>query len=99
MANPVKITVDYPERLSRGLLLLRLFFGWLYVLIPHGICLAVYGIAALVVSVIAFFAVLFTGKYPQGMFNFVVGLYSWQMRVNAYFLFLTDAYPPFSGKE
>jgi hypothetical protein len=99
MDYPVRLTVDHPEKLSRGLLILRLFFGWLYVMIPHGICLAVYGIASFVVMVIAFFAVLFTGKYPKGMFNFVVGLYRWQMRVNGYMFFLTDKYPPFSGKE
>jgi hypothetical protein len=99
MAYPLRLTVDYPEKLSRGILILRLFFGWLYLMIPHGICLAVYGIAAFLVTVIAFFAVLFTGRYPQGMFDFVVGLYRWQMRVNGYMFFLTDKYPPFSGKE
>jgi hypothetical protein len=99
MDNPVRVSVDYPEKVSRGLLILRLLLGWLYVLIPHGICLFFYGIAALIVIVIAWFAALFTGKYPRGMFDFVVGLYRWQMRVNAYMLFLTDSYPPFSGKE
>lgn len=99
MAYPIRLTVDYPEKSSRGLLLLRLFFGWLYVMIPHFICIAFYSIAAFVVMVIAFFAVLFTGKYPVGMFNFIVGLYRWQMRANGYLLFLTDQYPPFNGKE
>ena len=50
-------------------------------------------------TLIAWFAILFTGKYPRGMFDFVVGLFRWQMRVNAYLLLLTDAYPPFNGKE
>jgi hypothetical protein len=99
MAYPARLTVDYPDKLSRGILILRLLFGWLYAGIPHGICLVFYGIAAFVVIIIAWFAVLFTGKYPRGMFDFVVGLYRWQMRVNAYLVFLTDEYPPFSGKE
>ena len=58
-----------------------------------------YGLAGAVVTLIAWFAILFTGKYPRGMFDFVVGLFRWQMRVNAYLLLLTDAYPPFNGKE
>jgi len=96
---PVRLAVDYPEKLSRGTLLLRLFFGWLYVGIPHGVCLIFYGIAAFVLTVIAWFAVLFTGKYPRGMFDFNVGFCRWKMRMNAYLFFFTDTYPPFSGKE
>jgi len=96
---PVKLAVDYPEKLSRGILLLRLFFGWLYVGIPHGVCLIFYGIAACVLMVIAWFAVLFTGKYPRGMFDFNVGLCRWRVRVMAYLCFFNDVYPPFSGKE
>lgn len=97
--SPVKFSVDYPEKLSRGILLLKTFFGWAYVLIPHGIALMFYGFAALVVTFIAWFAILFTGRYPKGMFDFVVGYHRWSNRVNAYTLLLTDAYPPFSGKE
>lgn len=98
-AQPVKFSVDYPEKLSRGMLLLKTFFGWIYVLIPHGIVLCFYGIAAVVVTFIAWWAILFTGKYPKGMFDFVVGYQRWSNRVNAYMLLLTDAYPPFSSKE
>jgi hypothetical protein len=98
--SPVKFTVDYPEKLSRGTLLLKTFFGWLYVGIPHGICLALYGIAVFIVLIISWFAILFTAKYPKGLFNFVSGYLRWQMRVNAYWMYLlTDKYPPFSGKE
>lgn len=97
--SPVGFTVTYPEQLSRGTLLLKTFFGWLYVGIPHGVALMFYGLAAAAVTFIAWFAILFTGKYPRGMFDFVVGLFRWQMRVNAYLLLLTDAYPPFGGKE
>jgi len=54
-------------------------------------------IAAVVVVIIAWFAILFTGRYPQGMFDFVVGVLRWSLRVGAYaFLLVTDRYPPFS---
>jgi hypothetical protein len=97
--QPVKFSIDYPETLSRGMLLLKTFFGWFYVLIPHGFVLFFYSIAALVVTFIAWWAILFTGKYPKGMFEFVVGYQRWSNRVNAYMLLMTDVYPPFSAKE
>ncbi|MBN1945763.1 MAG: DUF4389 domain-containing protein [Bradymonadales bacterium] len=97
--HPVKFNVEYPPSLSRGLLLLRTFLGIFYVMIPHGFCMFFYGIAAGFVMFIAWWAVLFTGKYPEGMFRFVEGLFRWQSRVNGYMMFMTDKYPPFSGKE
>ncbi len=97
--QPVKFSVDYPEQLSRGMLLLKTFFGWFYVLIPHGIALCFYGIAVMVVTFVAWWVILITGKYPKGMFEFVAGYQRWSNRVNAYMLLMTDAYPPFSGKE
>ena len=96
---PVTLTVEYPERLSRGWLLLKVLFGWLYVGIPHGICLWLYGIGAGVVIFIAFWAILFTGKYPRGMYDFVVGYIRWSNNVSAYLLLLRDEYPPFSGEQ
>ncbi len=45
---------------------------------------------------VAWFAVLFTGRWPEGMRNFVVGFFRWSTRVNAYYYLLTDVYPPFS---
>jgi hypothetical protein len=98
--SPVKFSVDYPEKLSRGTLILKTLFGIFYVGIPHGICLAIYGIAACVVIFISWWAILFTGKYPKGMFDFVVGYQRWALRVYAYWgYYFTDKYPPFSGKE
>lgn len=97
--SPVHFSIEYPEKLSRGILLLKTFLGWLYVLIPHGIALAIYGLAVFFVTIIAWFAILFTGKYPQGMFDFVVGYMRWNNRVNAYLMLMSDHYPPFSGKE
>ena len=99
MDYPVTLTVEYPEKLSRGWLLLKVFFGWLYVGIPHGIILMLYEIAVGVVLFISFWAILFTGKFPKGMFDFVVGFYRWGWRVSAYLSLLRDEYPPFSGKE
>ena len=65
--------------------------------IPHYIVLFFLGIAALVCIVIAWFAILFTGRYPRGLFDFVVGVGRWSVRVAAYAVLLaTDRYPPFS---
>lgn len=91
---PLTLEIDYDENLSRWLI----FVKWLLV-IPHLIVLTVLEIAAAVVVLIAFFAILFTGRYPRGMFDFVVGAARWYWRVNAYALLLmTDRYPPFSLK-
>jgi hypothetical protein len=99
MTNPVTYKVEYPEKLSRGVLLLKVIFGWIYVMIPHGICLWAYSIAVGVVQFIAFWAILFTGKYPRSMFDFVVGYARWSARVTAYIGLMTDSYPPFNGQE
>jgi hypothetical protein len=64
--------------------------------IPHLIVLALLGIALFVVGVIAFFAVLFTGRWPGGLRNFALGVGRWWLRVNAYLVLLTDEYPPFT---
>ncbi len=98
MSYPVTLTIDYPDKLSRGWLLLKVFFGWFYVGIPHYIILGLYGIAVSIVTFIAFFAILFTGKYPRGMFDFVVGYMRWSNNVTAYLGLLRDEYPPFSGE-
>jgi hypothetical protein len=85
------VEIDYPPTLSR----LLIFVKWLLA-IPHWIVLFVLGIGAYVVWIISFFAVLFTGRYPEGMFNFMVGVMRWGVRAGAYVLLLTDKYPPFS---
>lgn len=95
----VRLKVDHPEKLSRGLLFLRLFFAWAYVGIPHFFLLYFIGIAVFVVQFIAWWAILFTGKYPKGMFTFVEGYYRWTLRVYAYLGYMTDKYPPFSFKH
>jgi hypothetical protein len=90
----VHLQVPYPDamQLSRGLPLVKWFLA-----IPHLIILAFLGIAVWVCVIIAWFAILFTGRYPESLQEFVVGFLRWQLRVAAYaFLLTTDAYPPFS---
>jgi len=83
---------DVPKDLNRWLPLVKWFLA-----IPHYIVLFCLGIAAFVCVVIAWFAILFTGRYPRGLFDFVIGVYRWSLRVDAYaFLLTTDRYPLFS---
>jgi hypothetical protein len=89
--DPAVVIIEDPGEMNRWLPLIK----WLLV-IPHLIVLVVLSIAVAVVAIIAFFAVLFTGRWPKGMRDFVVGYMRWSTRVNAYMYFLTDAYPPFS---
>ncbi len=96
---PLAFSIDYPETLSRGKLILKTFLGWAYVLIPHGIILVFYGIAVYIVQTAVWWTILFTAKYPRSMFDFVVAFIRWWLRVNAYLGFFTDVYPPFSGEE
>jgi hypothetical protein len=91
---PVTYEVDYDENLSRWMI----FVKWLLA-IPHYIVLAFLAIAAYVLVIVAFFAILFTARYPRGMFDFNVGVFRWYQRVYAYsYLLFTDRYPPFSLK-
>jgi len=99
MSYPVKFDVEYPEKSSRGILLLRTFFGFFYVLIPHGFMLMFFGIAVSFVMLISWFAILFTGNFPKDMFNFIVRYNRWNLNVNAYMMMLTDKYPPFTGRK
>jgi hypothetical protein len=92
----ITIEVPYPERLSRGLLIVKVFFGWFFVLIPHGIVLYLLTIAVLVVSFVGWWVILITGKLPEGIHNFIVGYLRWSTRVNLYIANMTDTYPPFS---
>jgi hypothetical protein len=95
----VALEMPYPERLSRGLLLLRLFFGWIYVGIPHGFMLFFRAIATGVIIFLSWWVVLFTGRYPESFHQFVTGMLRWGTRVSMYMGFMTDEYPPFTGKE
>jgi hypothetical protein len=112
---PAHLSVDYPERLSRGLVLVK----WWLLAIPHYLIVSVFvggglwlssgggtdsswddswGVAGGLVSLLVLVAaivLLFTGRYPQPLYDFVLGLDRWVWRVTAYAFLLTDAYPPF----
>ena len=68
----------------------------IFMVIPQYIVLDFVGIAAGVLLLIAWFAVLFTGRWPEGMRQFCIGYYRWSIRLQAYFFLITDVYPPFS---
>ena len=93
-AQSVRLDFDYPNaaELNRFLPLIK----WLLA-IPHYIILAVLWAVLIVVTLVAWLAILFTGNYPRGLFDFVVGVERWNWRVRAYTsLLITDQYPPFS---
>lgn len=91
----VHLEIDYPDAerdLNRWMPLIK----WLLVL-PHVVVLAVLGVLAFVSVIVAWFSILLTGRYPGALFDFVVGVWRWGLRVQAYaFLLVTDQYPPFS---
>jgi hypothetical protein len=93
------LEIPYPEKVSRGLVLLRLFFGIFYVYLPHLFILYFRAIFVGILVFLAWWVVLFTAKYPQSFHEWVVGQVRWQMRVNVYMKFMTDTYPPFTGDE
>jgi len=109
---PADLEVDHPERLHRGLVLIK----WWLLAIPHYLLLlAFYGGARVFASngngdlmvgyirvsliiallVIAVVALLFTGHYPRGLYDFVMGINRWAIRVRAYTSLMRDEYPPF----
>ena len=94
----VHVEIAYPDverDLNRWLPLIK----WLLAL-PHYIVLWLLSIVQMVVVIIAWFGILFTGRYPRGMFDLVVGVMQWSLRVQAYaFLLTTDRYPPFSLRQ
>ncbi len=82
---------DVPRDLNRWLPLVKWFLA-----IPHYVVLFVLGIAAVVVVIVTWFMILFTGRYPRALFDFVEGVLRWQNRVAGYaFILITDRYPPF----
>jgi len=90
----IHLEIPYPNAavdLNRWLPLVKWFLA-----IPHIVVLVFLAVAAIIVVIIAWFAILFTGRYPRPLFNFIVGLFRWSWRVSAYCaLLVTDKYPPF----
>ena len=90
---PVQLTIEKPVEYNRWLPLIK----WLLA-IPHFIVIVVLGFIAIFVGLYMLIAVLVTGAYPRGAFDFLVGVSRWGVRVNAYVYLLVDEYPPFSLK-
>jgi hypothetical protein len=90
-SDPATFSIPYPQKLSRGLP-----FAKSYLIYPNYIVLFFLLVGAYVVLVLAWFAVLFTGKWPEGMRKYVVNVMRWNFRISTYVLLMTDAYPPFS---
>ena len=88
---PLTFDVEYPEELSRWLI----FVKWILV-IPHIIVMLFLFIGVFIAQTIAFFAILFTKRFPESLFTFLVGVNRWSVRVNAYMNLMRDEYPPFS---
>ncbi|MHB9032432.1 MAG: DUF4389 domain-containing protein [Anaerolineae bacterium] len=91
----VHLEIDYPD-VEKDLNRLMPLVKWLLA-IPHFIVLAFLAVGVVFVAIVAWFIVMFTGQYPRSLFDYVVGVGRWGLRVNAYvFLLVTDEYPPFS---
>ena len=93
----IHLEIQYPHvkaDLNRWLPLVKWFLA-----IPHYIVLAFLAVGSVFAAIIAWFAILFTGQYPRSLFDYVVGVMRWGLRVSAYaYLLVTDQYPPFSLK-
>jgi Domain of unknown function (DUF4389) len=88
---PVHINVNWAQGYNRWTVFFRYFLA-----IPHIIVLLFLSLAQSIVTFIAWFAIMFTGRYPEGLFTFSVGVSRWAMRVTAYLFLFVDEYPPFS---
>jgi len=94
---PADLDIQYPEKLSRGLVLVK----WWLLAIPHYIVIGIFmggnsgGGLTFILAIFAAIVVLFTGKYPEDMFKLVVGMNRWSLRVGAYATLMRDEYPPF----
>ena len=87
----VTYDVDYPEKLSRWLI----FIKW-YLVLLHQIVLYFLGFVAILADIIAYFAILITGRFPRALFNYIVGVMRWNLRVSAYSSLMRDEFPPYS---
>jgi Domain of unknown function (DUF4389) len=90
MTYPVRVDASLDDHLSRWLWLVK----WVLA-IPHYIVLVFMWAAFVVLSIIAFFAILFSRSHPRSIFDFVLGMNRWVLRVAAYAVLMTDKYPPF----
>lgn len=91
---PIDVVAQYPERSSRLLMFFMIFKPFL--LIPHLFVLYILSMVVGFIMVLAWFAVVFTGNYPRGLWDFMLGFTRWQTRVSLYMMGMRDEYPPFS---
>ncbi|HEV2757803.1 MAG TPA: DUF4389 domain-containing protein [Actinomycetota bacterium] len=89
--DPATYSIEYPQEMSRWMPLVKWFLA-----IPHYFALLVVAVGAFFAMLVSFFAVLFTGAYPDGMRNYLIGAMRYFQRVSAYVYLMTDVYPPFS---
>jgi len=91
----VILRVTHQAEYSRGQLLLRAFLGIIYLILPHAACFVLLGVVLNFCAIIAWFAILFTGSYPSGIYSFVTSVYQWSVRWLAGVANLIDGYPAF----
>lgn len=89
----MKLTITHQDSYSRGQLLLRTLLGWLYIGIPNGFLMFFVGIWAGILGFVAFWIVLFTGKYPENFFTFQIKFMNWSLRFSAAMTNLVDGTP------
>ncbi len=94
----IQIEVEYPETYSRGILLLKTFLGF-FLIIPHMFCLLFRMWASLILVILTFWSILFTGTYSPSWHKFNVGTQRWMLRVQLYLSFMRDEYPPLNSRE
>jgi hypothetical protein len=91
----MQFDITHQEEYSRGELLLRSFFGWIYMLIPHIFLLWIFSIALAFLTFFAWWVILFTGETPEWYYNMSVKVNRWSLRLNARLMNLSDGYPAF----
>ncbi len=91
----LKFEILHQPEYSRAELILRTLFGWLYIGLPHGIVMMLFGILFFFMSIVAFFIILFTGETPRWYYDWAVKLNRWGLRVSARIYNLADGYPAF----
>jgi hypothetical protein len=91
----MKLTITHQEKYSRGQLLLRTIFGLFYIRIPHGFLISIISIWSNILTFVTFWVALFTGKFPESIFKFQLGMLRWNLRVEAVLANLVDGYPAF----
>ena len=91
----MRIIIKHQESYSRGDLLLRTFFGFIYLALPHAFVLLFLQIGLLFANIARFWIILITGNWPKGLFNYAVKLQRYNLRVSARLMNLSDGYPQF----